>query len=328
MIGERWHELWATFSVKDHCIPGAYLAEVLLYDHLLVPMVPMQRDGLSAEEAEQEWKRWHDNGWQPAKLNQLLAILGQRATPIPWTRALQDEWNGKMASAESPSMAALTQDIQAARPNGYCMSGTVLERFAPRMAKTVVAVAQYRSLEDLQRNIPVRPVQPAAPVAAGTLLAVLGHELLVPSDPDRDDFKLLVDAVDVAGDETYREKRKKLYLWQQEFVGSDSMTDPTSIQRGVQEMQDLVRDVNTATKRQSVWKVFKNIFSFLKIGTSAVNLVEPVGAKAFGSAVSVGDYVLDRFEPNFPGGEATPAAALLLDAQRRLNLTVTGERRV
>ena len=189
---QRWHQLWATFSVKDHCNPGAYVAEALLYDHLLVPVVPMRRDGLSADEADEEWSRWKKKGWEPARLNQLVAILGERATPIPWTKTLQQQWQGRMDAASNPDLATVAEEIRAARVNGYAMTGSVLQQFAPRMAQTVVAVSQYRSLEKLQRAMPVRRSNaPAAPLPAASILAVLGCELLVPQDPDRDDFQLL-----------------------------------------------------------------------------------------------------------------------------------------
>lgn len=325
---ERWHQLWATFSVKDHCTPGAFVAEVLLYDHLLIPVVPMRRDGLSADEASDEWKRWKDNGWEPARLNQLVAILGERATPIPWTKTLQQQWQERMHLANDPSAAPVTEDVRQFRSNGYVITGSVLERFAPRMAQTVVAVSQYRSLEELQRSMPVRRIDdPASPLPPGSLLAVLGHELLVPKDPDQDDFQLLTEAVEVGSDPTYREKRKQLYLWQQEFVDSDKLTDAQSIKSAVEQMSDLVRDLNKATGKQKVWKGFKSLFSFLKVGAKVAEFVEPAGAKTVGAAVSVGDFVLDRIEPRKPGDEATPVAALLLDAQKRLDLTVTGERR-
>ena len=31
---EHWHQICATFSVKDHVREGAFIAEVLLYDYL------------------------------------------------------------------------------------------------------------------------------------------------------------------------------------------------------------------------------------------------------------------------------------------------------
>ncbi len=32
---DTWHELWGTFSVRDHKGPGAFVAEALIYDRLL-----------------------------------------------------------------------------------------------------------------------------------------------------------------------------------------------------------------------------------------------------------------------------------------------------
>ena len=92
-------------------------------------------------------------------------------------------------------------------------------------------------------------------------------------------------------------------------------------------MSDLVSDLNRATGKQKVWKGFKTLFSFLKVGAQVAACVEPAGAKAGGAALSVGDFVLDRIEPRKPGDDVVPVAALLLDAQKRLGLTVTGERR-
>ncbi len=41
---ETWYELWGTFSVRDHCRRGAFIPEVLLYDQLLLPVVPTADD--------------------------------------------------------------------------------------------------------------------------------------------------------------------------------------------------------------------------------------------------------------------------------------------
>jgi hypothetical protein len=54
---EHWHELWGTCSVKDHQRPGAFVAKVLLYDEILIPVPPTVEDGLSADEAASEWDR-------------------------------------------------------------------------------------------------------------------------------------------------------------------------------------------------------------------------------------------------------------------------------
>lgn len=57
---ESKYQLWGTFSVKDHVKAGAFIAEVLMYDRLVIP-IPPQRDADDKEktkEAEEEWERW------------------------------------------------------------------------------------------------------------------------------------------------------------------------------------------------------------------------------------------------------------------------------
>ncbi len=325
--GEHWHELWATFSVNDHCRPGAFIAEALLYDRLMIPVVPMRRDNLTPEEADAEWARWKANGWEPARLNQLVAILAERGVPIPWTRELQIRWQQAMTADAAPSTSPGVLEVENVRRNGFVMTGSILERLAPRMARTVVAVSQHHSLEELEAATHVRPRNPAAPILPGSLLAVLGCELLVPDDPDKDDFQLLTEAAKVGSDPTYREKRKQLYMWQQQFVGSDRMTDAPSIHAAVEEMQDLVSSLNNATPLQKLWKGLKSVFAFVKVGSTVATPIAPIGARVAGSAAAIGDFVLTQVEPNLPAVSATPVASLLLDVQKRLKLTVTGERR-
>ncbi|WP_341674815.1 hypothetical protein [Niveibacterium sp. SC-1] len=326
-MSERWNQLWATFSVRDHCRPGAYVAEALLYDHLLIPVVPnSRRDGLSVGQEHAEWQRWEQKGWQPARLNQMVAILGERATAVPWTEELQGQWRQEMTP---PSTAEMVSEISQARRDGFVRTGTVLQRFAPQMARTIVAVSQYHTLEELKQAVPVkpRPTQPPDVVEGQSLLAVLGHELLVPEDPDKDDFELLSQAVDVGSDSKYREKRKQLYMWQQEFVSSENLTDTASIVAAVEQMRDLVSDLNAASGKLKIWKGLKSVFSFLKVGSSVVAFVEPAGAKVAGAAASVGDFVLDRFAPLASQDAALPVASLLLEAQKGLGLTTSGDRR-
>lgn len=138
--------------------------------------------------------------------------------------------------------------------------------------------------------------------------------------------ELLAEAVEVGSDQKYREKRKQLYLWQQEFVDSEKLTDVLSIKAAVEQMSDLVHDLNAATGKQKVWKGVKTLFSFLKVGEKVAGFVDPIGAKAIGAAVSFGDFALDRIEPRKFDDGATPVASLLLDAQKRLGLTVAGDR--
>ncbi len=70
-------QVWGTFSVKDHCDPSAFVAEVMLYDRLVIPRPPDER----------ERSRWSEVGWHPDRLDVLLQILGERAYVVDWNRA-------------------------------------------------------------------------------------------------------------------------------------------------------------------------------------------------------------------------------------------------
>lgn len=309
---ELWHQLWATFSVKDHCPPGAFVAEVFLYDKLLIPVVPTEEDGLSAEDANAEWDRWLEAGWDPERQAEVTNILGDSAELIPWTSHLQREWKARMKSG-----------FAEARRNGYFESGTVLQRFAPAMARAVVAVWQYRSLADLE-GAGIRRRTPETTLPGSSLLAVLGHELLLPDDPEKNEFDVLRRAVTESQNDEYRNRRRALFEWQQRFLSSEAITDATSIRTAVKDMTKLVDRLKTATAAQKKWQFTKRFFSFLGIVAKGVALAGPpltiVGGSA-GVVASVGTFVVDQLSPSgTPQDSAIPAATLVLDAQGSLGV--------
>jgi hypothetical protein len=59
-------ELWGTFSVRDHLVNRAFVADVLLYDQLVIPTLPK-------DEPESEWP----TRWNLAKQRALLGDLGE-----------------------------------------------------------------------------------------------------------------------------------------------------------------------------------------------------------------------------------------------------------
>ena len=64
------HEVWATYSVKDHCEPRAFIADVMLYDRLVLP-VPSNEE----VEGKPEWVRWEEADWQPYQQQKLIKML-------------------------------------------------------------------------------------------------------------------------------------------------------------------------------------------------------------------------------------------------------------
>jgi hypothetical protein len=72
-------EVWGTFSVRDHLLDRAFVADVLLYDRLLITTCP-------SKAASDSWpKEWNVSRQQAA-----IDILGDLAIPIPWNDFHQD----------------------------------------------------------------------------------------------------------------------------------------------------------------------------------------------------------------------------------------------
>jgi hypothetical protein len=69
-------DLWSAFAVKDHLIERAFVADVLLYDRLVIPTKP---DNIDAN----HWP----SSWDLTRQKHILEILGNLAIPIP--RAVQ-----------------------------------------------------------------------------------------------------------------------------------------------------------------------------------------------------------------------------------------------
>jgi hypothetical protein len=77
-------ELWGTFSVRDHLVDRAFVADVLLYDRLVIPTLPEHTP-------ETGWPA----SWKLAKQRALLGDLGAllfaslgRAAPCYMAEAL------------------------------------------------------------------------------------------------------------------------------------------------------------------------------------------------------------------------------------------------
>lgn len=94
-------QLWGTYSVADHCTAYPFVADLVLYDRLVVPVPP--------EGDDEEWTRWRDNCWEPDLQALLLEELGDYVRRVPWTAELRANWNA-MGEDEVLDSAALAAD--------------------------------------------------------------------------------------------------------------------------------------------------------------------------------------------------------------------------
>ncbi|MGH8502693.1 MAG: hypothetical protein ACREVE_09520 [Gammaproteobacteria bacterium] len=318
----HWHQICATFSVKDHVREGAFIAEILLYDYLYMPTLATVADGLTKEEATKERKRWVEKGWDPAKQTQLVARLlngpiEKRIRPIPWTPNLQAQWKERMGGADT-----LLQDkLQESRKNGYAETSGLLAQFAPAALKTITAVASCHTLEELRQRTGVHKDAPPERVEGSILMAVLSHELLIPDEPEANDYELLDIAAEVAADSSYRDKRAALNRWHSRFL-ADGKTDTPSVEMALEEMKSLVDDLNGHTG----WEKVKHVSFFGNLACAGVAPFAPVVAAVGQVTAGIGQFWSQSKTPEQVSRDrqdALLAASLVRDAQSR----VTASRR-
>lgn len=285
-------QVWGTFSVKDHCDPNAFVAEVMLYDRLVIPRPP----------DEKERNRWRDEAWNPDLQDKLLSILGERAYVIDWDATREERWRSRFDGGSE--IAQATGDWAFAATRTELLSGL------PRSVTGIQAVTNYTSMEELERDLRLRPsAEGEAPLYGGTAVAILAHEFLVPNDPRRDHEDLLKEAVELSSETASRRKRAAFWRWQREFLDDKGITDQTAISDAVEEMHDLLEDEKALVRRKNLRTGTQ--FAFL-VGSVALGFLGgPLTAVAVGGAfVSVGHFVADKLLEGGPPDVDKPVSLL------------------
>jgi hypothetical protein len=318
------YELWGTFSVTDHVREGAFLAEVVMYDRLVIPVPPDPENAKTPEDrnfAEKQWDRWERHGWNPKRQQRLLSILRPVALPIEWNRERHELWAAEYEKSKRDAAQQFSEILAGWK------TGEVLLNELPAMAGGVIAVSPYDSLEDLKRDLGTTETSTAVErLQAGRGLpnvinAVIGHEFLVPEDPDRDEFYLLRRAVDLVQEVDYRQARADFHSAQQRFITSGK-TDLESVTAAVNAMAEHLDVLQRVARRQRIGNGVRRAFLFTQIAFDFLTApINPVSAGK--AAIALGKFTVDERLRNLADPHSVSSGgALLLDALRHLNLTL------
>jgi hypothetical protein len=307
MSATEFNQLWGTFSVRDHLPKGAFLSEVLLYDRLVIP-VPPKNDPA-------EWDRWaNKEKWDPLRQSKILDCLEGIAEKVEWTAEWEAEWRLNW----NQSRRGVTEQV--AKELAYQWTGKGLLKAVPAYAKGVVAASSYKKLADVQKELGIQRTPPGVKLPPGVISVVIGQEFLVPRDPAIAELDLLGEAAGLARDPEFRRKRAAYNKWLQGFLDDKGMTDAVSVKRAVEQMSDLVADQRSLVRNKKIWKGVKVAFVFAQVAVGVA--FAPVLPIAIGSAaLSIGAFTVSEKLSALNRDFAVPAAAVLLDAQRRLDLT-------
>lgn len=305
--------LWGCYSVADHLEPRAFVADVLLYDRLVVP-VP------SSDDVE----RWEQRRWDPEKQQSLLNILGSLAERVEWSKPLRaqfaDEW--------SPGDAALDVAYGATR---RIISEELAHKVdAEKKAQgDVLGVAVYAKPDrfdrewELTRTLPfvrratraqpgvLREVAGELPVEHQQLAKVVVTRLVVPDD-GRDDEEVLQRTVDlVSREDVWR--RRAVFHELLASLGALGLRDETV----VGEVEDLLDDFNAAIRRHTKARRARVAVQLVTTAEAAVGLWAPPVALATGPTAAAGEALIKRRWGGEPEA-ALGAVALLAEAQQAL----------
>jgi hypothetical protein len=294
-------QVWATYSVSDHLAPKAFVADVMLYDGLVIP-VP----------ADKDMERWIRHGWDADLQRRLLKILGGRAKTVPWSDELRSAWHERLEQAKK--VGTLTSR------DAMNMTANELLKQAPPGTTAVTAVATYHSMTELRTDLNLQENQmgpiPGALVGPGTVAAVIGRELMVPNDPRKDHETLLAQAVELSNSDRFRRKRASYWRWQEDFLNRTVVHDQLALREAVVEMKELIAEekAEILKSRCRLGVSFAFAIGAVATGMAAAPLAPVAVAGAF---LSVGAWVFDHFPALSGSGEGQPGpAAMCLSAQR------------
>jgi hypothetical protein len=284
-------ERWGTFSVKDHQRPQAFVADVLLYDRLVIPFPPSETERL----------RWVGEKWTPDELEIRLEILKDRACPVPWNQYARGMFESQYEMAKVAKSDAtdgfhytrqlLTEDLLPDKPEGV---------------SKVWPVAAYSSLGDYEGERSKLPAE-----RRGRLGLVLKQKFLVPNEPGKSDLELLKQAVALARRDDIQEKRQALNKWQEDVI-EQKMEDDEAIG----EMDELLRKYEQVVRKANNNVYWKFAFTVVPIALAATAGLTPVAA--IGGLAALYRFAKYDMKPVINAAEAQ-AAAMIHDVRAEMN---------
>jgi hypothetical protein len=274
----------------------ALVANVLLYDRLVVPVMTEQPD-------RDERAYWISKGWDPDLQLRRLETLEDLAVRRPWSAAHRKLFSDRArALAAEQYDARIFDDKQLTRM--ILAQEQVVEK--PQGIHDVTVVAAYNSTTALEHDFPLADA-PDHLSAQGYLLS---RRLAIPDLKDPEDS--LRQAINVSRDPDFRANRSDLFDWQELAVARQWSPQDT-----VERISEMTRRYNDKV-REAVTKVrWRLAFTVFGIGIGFAT-GGPVGAAA-GAALSLVQFVtLDR-KPTIDAGSTEPTI-MFHDVEARLGI--------
>jgi hypothetical protein len=293
-------ERWGSLSVADHADTPGLVANVLLYDRLVLPVY-------TEDPNRDEKKYWVEKGWSPDLQETRLKQLGDLAIHRPWDKFRRDLYVSRRQQLEAEQFdSKIIDDYQLTRM--ILAQEQVTEK--PPGVNHVDVIAAYNSTAAAQHDLELTAAE--RNLAAQAVL--LTRRLAIPDIPNLEDRLRL--AIDLSRDDDFRKRRADLFEWQQRMAAKD--VPPEAV---VAELCALTDAYNEAVR-----KAHKNVYwryAFTVAGIAISLAALPIGAAAIAAGASAGLSIL-RFamfdkKPAVEPGDARPAA-MFHDIEAKIDL--------
>jgi hypothetical protein len=328
-------QFWGCYAVSDHLQPNACVADVLLFDRLVIPVPP--------EDDPEALRPWEED-WRQDEQRELLGILGGIAYPVPWTSQFraqfQDQWSAGLATGldaaaeeESRSFGGVSARAAAATRSiiGETLAQMVIgqpdvhalavyadplnfdrewyfSRDVPFLKSRLSAVAGQPDFE-------VDPSAPVEPADQYGLAKLLIADFAIPGTPGRSGPDLLREAVDLASE-------PEMVTWRRDYHGWIADMGPRGLSEKtlVREMREHIAAYNAAARRKKRTLIASR--SATVFSTAAGMSTAILGGILLGVAAAlpfafIGDVIANRGPAIFPE-DSIKAGALLAEAAKAL----------
>ena len=331
-------EVWGTFSVQDHLAARAFIADVLLYDRLVIPTKPDGQDPA-------EWPR----DWDLARQQELFDVLGDLAVPIPWTQDIRADWKKNYEDAsgkdrrrgKSDSIWRVGFDVERVqeRPDDFHLhvSRMLLADYANAVADSrlfdrlratvkarpgakVEAVAAYQNYDNFQADVHFADRNDAGGQKLIAPTAIFGWDFVVPEGEEEgkeEDLKLLKKAVKMASTGEFIELRSGLNDWLSDVSVGISKGALTPAEARA-DMEKRVADYQKFMRGQQ-WK--KTIKRAVKLGLAfagTLKLIDETAALSGEVFFGLADVYADEIEVNL-ADPRTKVAAMFHEAHGKFH---------
>lgn len=301
-------ETWGTFSVADHLGPRAFVADVLLYDRLVIPVPD-----------DNERERWVGLGRHPEILDRKLEILGYSrdpeenlVAPVRWTEEYRQHLDREYPEERARAREATGEEaIAQAHEVDRGIIAALMSAGNPITPEFVPAYTSYPAIEADFRPAAVSHDRVARP--EDRLVGVIGWEFFVPADRALDDDGLLEEAVKLAHDKNFRQTRAAFHSFRREAI--QQCATPKQFRGELERLLGRYQEQTSRLKRRTTTL---NGFVFVGAAASLVGMlfVPPVGLAA--PAMTLARVAVEK-RWRSPDDPDTRAVAMFHDARKHFD---------